>query len=145
MSRGIRKLGLLTLVEQIATSFEITFSDSQTLLFQATAGRSVPADGLVQFANPLQQVLNQFMHMLAMEIEKTIEYANRAYRTITPSQLLLMGDGCRIPSLQQELATRVGLLTQSWSIDLSRNLFGEQQIASFAIAAGLSSLAWEDL
>ena len=143
LSRGIRNLGLLPLVEQIATSFEITLSDSQTLLFQATAGRSAPTDGLDQFTNPLQQVLNQYMHLLAMEIDKTIEYANRAYRTITPSQLLLMGDGCRIPSVQQELASRVGLLTKSWSINLSRNLFGEQQIASFAIAAGLSSLAWE--
>jgi Tfp pilus assembly PilM family ATPase len=144
LSRGIRNLGLLPLIEQIATSFEITLSDSKTLLFQATAGRSVPTDDQDQFTNPLQQVLNQYMHILALEIDKTIEYANRAYRTITASQLLLMGDGCRIPSVQCELASRVGLLTQIWSIDLSSNLFGEQQIASFAIAAGLSALAWED-
>ena len=130
-------------IEQIAKSFELTVSDSQTLLFQFASSRSDSEDCSDQFANPLQQLLNQYLHILSLEIEKTVDFASRTYRTITPSQLLLMGDGARIPSLEHKLASRLGLPTLSWSIDLSRNLFGEQHISSFAIAAGLSSLAWE--
>jgi len=143
LSRGLRNIGLLPFIEQIAKSFELTVSDSQTLLFQFASSRSDSVDGSHQFANPLQQLLNQYLHILSLEIEKTVDFASRTYRTVTPVQLLLMGDGARIPSLEQELASRIGLPTQSWSIDLSRNLFGEQHISSFAIAVGLSSLAWE--
>jgi len=143
LSRALRNIGLLPFIEQIAKSFELTVSDSQTLLFQFASSRSDSEDCSEQFANPLQQLLNHYLQILSLEIEKTVDFASRTYRTITPVKLLLMGDGARIPSLEHKLASRLGIPTQTWSIERSGNLFGEHHISSFAIAAGLSSLAWE--
>jgi hypothetical protein len=80
---------------------------------------------------------------LASEIDKTIQFVNRAYRSATTNQLLLMGTGSRIANLERSLEDRTGLPARLWRIDLSDSLFGEQPTSVYAIAAGLSTLAWE--
>ena len=144
LSRGLRNLGLIQLLEQIAVSFEISIADAQTLLFQSSSseGFAKEADG---FSDLLQQRLNGYLHSLSNEIDKTIHFANRSYRTMSPSLILLMGAGVRIPGVDPAIEHRVGLTTQCWMIDVSDNLFGNQHIATFAIAAGLSALAWETI
>ena len=143
MSRALRSFGLIPLLEQISRSFEIGMSDSQTLLFQSSSTRNGHLEVQDEFANPLQQTLSGFLQLLSNEIEKTVHYANRAYRSMTPCQLLLMGAGVRIPNVDQAIEGRVGLPTHTWAIDLSENLFGNQHVATYAVASGLSMLAWE--
>lgn len=141
LSRGLRNLGLIQLLERIAVSFEVSVSDAQTLLFQSPASHS-HSKGTDGFSDLLQQRLNGYLQALSIEIDKTIHYANRSYRTMSPSLILLMGAGVRIATVDQAIEHRVGLTTQCWKIDVSENLFGNQHIAAFAIAAGLSALAW---
>ncbi len=143
MSRGLRSFGLIQLLEQIARTFEISMSDAKTLLFQSPSTRNGNPTEKDEFSNPLQQKLNGFFQSLSNEIDKTIHYANRTYRSITPYQLLLMGAGVRISNIDRAIEARIGLPTHTWAIDLSENLFGNQHVATFAIAAGLSMLAWE--
>lgn len=143
MSRALRSFGLIPLLEQISRSFEIGMCDSQTLLFQSMSTRNGSFEAQNEFANPLQQTLGGFLQSLSNEIDKTILYANRSYRSLTPCQLLLMGAGVRIPNVDLAIEGRVGLPTHTWTIDLSQNLFGNQHVATYAIASGLSMLAWE--
>lgn len=145
LSRGLRDLGLFHLLELIAISFEISLSDAQTLLFQSPSNPEGDLNAINDFSNPLQQKLGGYLQTLAHEIEKTIVFADRAYRAITPSQIMLMGAGVRIPAMDQAIEDRVGHATQTWAIDVSENLFGNQHVGVFAIAAGLSSLAWESM
>ncbi len=145
LSRGLRDLGLFHLLELISISFEISLSDAQTLLFQSPSNPEGDLNAINDFSNPLQQKLSGYLQTLAHEIEKTLEFADRAYRAITPSQIMLMGAGVRIPAMDQAIEYRVGLPTQTWAIDVSENLFGNQHVGVFAIAAGLSSLAWESM
>ena len=145
MSRGLRSFGLILLLEQIARSFELSMSDAQTLLFQSPSTRNGSSKGHDEFSNPLQQKLGAFLQSLSNEIDKTIDYTNRAYRSMVPCQLLLMGAGVRIPNVEQAIEVRVGLPTHTWAIDLSENLFGNQNVATFAVASGLSMLAWESM
>lgn len=140
LSRGVRSLGLVTLLEQIAASFDLSWADAQTLLFQSPNDSRAKTN---RFSSPLQQQIIAFLQAIANEIDKTILYVSRSHRSATPNQVLLMGAGARIPFLNQSIEERVGLPTQTWAIDLSENLFGSQPIATFAIAAGLSALAWE--
>ena len=140
LSRGVRSLGLVTLLDQIATSFDLSWADAQTLLFQSPNDSRAKTN---RFSSPLQQQIIAFLQVIANEIDKTVLYVSRSHRSASPNQVLLMGAGARIPFLNQAIEERVGLPTQSWSIDLSENLFGSQPIATFAIAAGLSALAWE--
>ncbi len=145
LSRGLRDLGLFHLLELIAVSFEISLSDAQTLLLQTPLHPEGDLNAINDFSNPLQQKLGGFLQTLANEIDKTIAFADRAYRTITPSQIMLMGAGVKIPSIDQAIENRVGLPTRTWAIHVSENLFGNQHVGVFAIASGLSSLAWETM
>ncbi len=145
ISRGLRNFGLIPLLEQIARSFELCMSDAQTLLFQSPSAHNGSPNGHDEFSNPLEQKLGGFLKSLSKEIDKTLDYTNRAYRSMAPSQLLLMGAGVRIPNVDQAIEARVGLPTHTWAIDLSENLFGNQHVATFAVASGLSMLAWESI
>lgn len=143
LSRELRGLGLITLIDQIAASFELSRSDAQTLLFQ-------PADSVIgsdssslHFSNPIHQHLSSFLQLLTAEIGKTIQFANSAYRTAVPGQILLMGAGSRIASLNSSLSDRTGLPTHYWRINQSDNLFDDHHTSVYAVAAGLSTLAWE--
>jgi len=145
LTRTLRNSGLVQLLEQIASTFEVSLSDAQTLLFQSPSSRSVSPDKTDDFTNPLQQKRNAYLMSLASEIEKTILYANRTYRTVAPTQILLMGGGVRIPNVQQSIEDRVDLPTHFWSIDTSKNLFGMKHPGIYAVASGLSALAWEGM
>jgi Tfp pilus assembly PilM family ATPase len=143
LTRAIRKNGLVRLLEEIATSFAISLADAQTLLFQSPSNRSEKSDRQDDFSNPLQQKLNGYFLSLADEIEKTILYSSRSHSKAIPHQILLMGAGVRIPSVEHSIEHRVDLPTFSWSIDASKSLFGVTHPAIYAVACGLSSLAWE--
>ena len=139
LSRGIRSLGMITLLGQIAASFEISLSDAKTLLFQSATKTPIAT------ASPVHQQLSSFLQSLTNEIDKTIAYASRAYRSAVPDQLLLMGAGAIISCLDESISERICIPTKNWTIDLSENLFDSQITATYAIAAGLSSLAWEGI
>ncbi len=144
-SRAVRSLGLIPLLERISDSFEISKSDAQTLLFQANSDRTVKGETMDGFTSQLQRELGTYLQAISNEVNRTVQYTSRSHRSATPSQLLLMGTGVQIPCLDQALAERVGLECKTWAIELSENLFGNQPIATYAIAAGLSALAWENV
>ncbi|MCY2973728.1 MAG: pilus assembly protein PilM [Planctomycetota bacterium] len=143
LTRTLRNHGLVQLLSQIASSFAISLSDAETLLFQSPFNPTISPGQNDDFSNPLKHELNGYLMSLSNEIEKTILYANRTYRTVLPVQILLMGGGVRIPYIEKSIEQRVDLPTHLWSIDLSPNLFGVKNPAIFAIACGLSVLAWE--
>jgi Tfp pilus assembly PilM family ATPase len=144
-SRGLRSLGLVPLLEKIAATFEISMSDAQTLLFQSPNNRTNEVEGRNEFSNPIHQTVSEYLGALSSEIEKTVHFASRSCPAMAPCQLLLMGAGVRIPQSDSALEERVGLPTHTWAIDVAENLFGNQHLATYAMATGLSALAWEAL
>jgi len=134
---------MFTLLEQIAGSFEISMSDAKTLLFHLHPNPTATVTTSESNLGPVHLQLSSFLQSLALEINKTIQYASRSYRFATPDQLLLMGAGTRIPYLDQSISMRISLPAKPWTIDLSENLFGNQHSATYTIAAGITALAWE--
>ncbi len=145
LSRASRSIGLLSFLERVAQSFEINIADAQTLLFQTSTGRMKLPNAEDDFANPLQQKLSGFLQGIAHEIDRTLHYVQRVHRTMVPTQIVLMGEGTRIPSIASAVEEHVGLSTSTWSLNISESLFGNQQIATYAVASALSSLAWEEV
>ncbi|MCY3009528.1 MAG: hypothetical protein NTY42_06785 [Planctomycetota bacterium] len=143
LSRELRGLGVVALLDQIADALELSRSDAQILLFQPSGKSVCDGPNTLAFSNPIHQQLSSFFQVLASEIDKTVQFVNRAYRSATTNQLLLMGTGSRIANLERSLEDRTGLPARLWRIDLSDSLFGEQPTSVYAIAAGLSTLAWE--
>jgi Tfp pilus assembly PilM family ATPase len=145
LSRELRGLGLVSLLDQIADAFELSRSDAQTLLFQPSGKAANDDPNKLAFSNPIHQYLSSFFQVLAAEIDKTIQFATRAYRFAVPSQLLMMGAGSRICNLGRSIEDRTGLSARLWSIDQSDSLFADKPSSIYAIAAGLSTLAWEQM
>jgi Tfp pilus assembly PilM family ATPase len=143
MTRILRNSGLLQLLTQISATFEVSLADAQTLLFQSPTSRAFASDRSDEFTDPLQQKRNAYLMALTSEFEKTIVYISRTYRECIPSQILLMGGGVRIPNLKQAIEHRTEMPTDFWAIDTSSNLFGLKHAGVYAIASGLSALAWE--
>jgi type IV pilus assembly protein PilM len=144
LSRASRSIGLLSFLEQIAQGLEISVADAQTLLFQLPKSCKTVHAGDTDFANPLQQRLGGFLHALVHEIDRTLHYTQKAHRTMVPNEIVLMGEGTRIRNIAESLEQQIGLCTKIWSLDVSENIFGNQPIATYAVASALSSLAWED-
>jgi Tfp pilus assembly PilM family ATPase len=145
LSRELRGLGVIGLLDQIGAAFELSRSDSQTLLFQS-ADNSIRSDSnTFEFSNPIHQYLSSYFQVLSAEIVKTIQFANRAYHYDFPNQLLIMGAGSRITNLERSLENRTDLPTRLWRINISDSLFADQPSSVYAVAAGLSTLAWEQV
>lgn len=145
LSRELRGLGVVALLDQIANAFELSRSDARTLLFQPS-GRAVnDHTNTLSFSNPIHQYLSSYFQVLSAEIVKTIQFANRAYHYDIPNQLLIMGAGSRITNLEHSLENRTDLPTRLWRINISDSLFADQPSSVYAVAAGLSTLAWEQM
>jgi type IV pilus assembly protein PilM len=145
LSRNLRHQDLWSLIKQIAVSFEISLPDACVLLFQSPGSAKDLQAGEDSFSNPLAQQINSLSHSLCDEINRTIHFVERTLPTIAPTQAVLMGAGTRIPDIAKSIQYRIGMPTQLWSIPLADNLVGEKHLSSYAVAAGLSALAWEVL
>ena len=143
LTRSLRNCGLISLLEGIARIFEVSLSDAQTLLFQSPANDLVNDSGQEEFSNPLRQRTDTFLHALSYEINKTLEYSRRLLHSVAPERILLMGAGVKIPRIAIVLEQKTSIPTQVWCMESSLGQWGSRPLGSFAIAAGLSSLAWD--
>jgi len=142
LTRSLRNCGLLSLLESVAKSFEVSLFDAQTLLFQSSTVDKSYDSSQEKFSNPLRHCLESYLQALSIEINKTIEYSDRAFHSIAPEVILLMGAGVKIPFVAKILEQKTSLPTLLWDMDVSNGQVGSLPIGSFAVSAALSSLAW---
>jgi Tfp pilus assembly PilM family ATPase len=143
LTRSLRSCSLLSLLEGIARVFEVSVSDAQTLLFQSSANDSFQNSGKEGFSNPLRQRTDVFLNALSFEINKTLEYYSRAFYSVPPQRILIMGAGVKIPGIASVLEQKTNLPTFVWSMESTFGPLESRPLGSFAIAAGLSCLAWD--
>jgi Tfp pilus assembly PilM family ATPase len=143
LTRSLRSCSLISLLEGIARIFEVSLSDAQTLLFQSSSNDSFDDSGKEGFSNPLRQRIDAFLISLSYEVNKTLEYSKRLFHSASPERILLMGAGVKLPRIAQVLEQKTSLPTQFWCIETSLGQLENRPLGSFAIAAGLSCLAWD--
>ena len=80
-------------------------------------------------------------HFVA-EVKRTIEFINLQFRSIAPQRLVVAGGGALVPGLPEVLAAETGLKVRLWSLASEGNSRPDE--ALYAVAAALSSLAWEE-
>ena len=142
MSRCLTGLGLSRMLEDVAISFGISMGDAQTLLFadiqrhQDSTGNGVQAS--------VMQMARAFAQSLAMEINRTVSFVHRSNSRLAPRQLILMGEGVQLCGIESSLRERIAIPIDLWAIPHPTHRLSRQQIATYAIASGLSALAWEE-
>lgn len=142
LTRSLRSCSLISVLKNIAATFEVNLADAQTLLFQSSTFDDTNALNQEGFSNPLRRAIESYLQTLSLEIKKTVQFSDRAFQSITPERIVLMGAGVKIPRIAETLERKTNLLTDFWNIPGSAERFGNQPVGNFAIAAGLSSLAW---
>lgn len=142
LTRSLRGCSLLTVLKNIASTFEVNLADAQTLLFQSSTPDEPATLSQEGFSNPLRRIIECYLQTLSLEIKKTVQFSDRAFQAIAPERIILMGAGVKIPKIAETLERKTNLWTESWNLQSSNAGFGNQPAGSFAVAAGLSSLAW---
>lgn len=141
LTRGLRHQGLRNLLQEIADAFDISLADARVLLFQSCAfqeGTSSPGS-----SNPLHQHIQAFLQSITAEINRTLRFVERSLAVSTPNQAIVMGPGSQIPKIASLIGNRLGLQARLWTIAGTESTAAIKNTASYAVAAGLSALAWE--
>lgn len=138
-TRVLRGAGMHTVMQPLEEGLSISIEECEQLLVRygiATRGAdptlaSQRATELV--AHPLQELVS--------EIERTIEYISAQFRNCKPQQVCLFGGGALVKNFPEYISERLGMPAVPWSLSQEEV---DRTDALFGVAAGLSSLAWEE-
>jgi Tfp pilus assembly PilM family ATPase len=144
LTRCLRNQGLLQLLHQIAATYDVSLSDANVLLIQSESKLSSDSLGSNNSLSALHQQINRMLQSLRHEIERTLRYLDRSLGITRPAQLVLMGHGSAIPNIARLMEGKLGIATIPWTMEYRNGEDDSTHLAPFAVAAGLSLLAWED-
>jgi Tfp pilus assembly PilM family ATPase len=137
-ARPLRGVGLQSLLEPLESNLQLNRDECQQLLQHfglAPIGESptlATAKTMQIVAHPLQDLLN--------EIKRTVDYICQHFRRCAPRHVCLTGGGAAIKNLPEHIGQRLQMPTTPWTLEGCPPNAGD---ALYALAAGLSALAWE--
>jgi Tfp pilus assembly PilM family ATPase len=138
-ARPLKRAALARIFAELETRLGLFPEESRQLL----ANPDLPSatQGGLRLA---AEIVRHGLAEVAEEIRRTLVYWRTLSRGGSPQGIVLAGGGALLPGAVDALATSLALPVRAW--DLPRCEAGEQGPATslFAVAAGLSALAWED-
>lgn len=138
-TRVLRGVGMHSVMQPLESGLGISLEECEQLLvrFGIVAGGTPPTLASERttelIAQPLQELIS--------EIERTVEYVAAQFRNCKPQQLCLFGGGALIKNLPEYVSDRLGMPARPWCLRADEPV-GTDPL--FGVAAGLSSLAWEE-
>ncbi|MDX1962341.1 MAG: hypothetical protein SFX18_04265 [Pirellulales bacterium] len=141
--RQVRQIGYMQLLAPICEAWQISTSEAAAILKKAgLAGDSHRGGGNVSAL--LNQLLARVCGELCGELDRTWAYVGRVYPKLLPETMWLTGSGGEIPGLDGVLQQKFEIVTQPWSLQPLISVWSAGADAPYAMAAGLSALAWEE-
>jgi Tfp pilus assembly PilM family ATPase len=137
-SRTLRGLGIQALMQPLQTTLGITTEECEQLLIRYGVASSGAGTLAVQrtmdiITHPLEDLLG--------EIKRTVDYIAQQFRGCKPRQVCLFGGGALIKNLSDLLSSELEMPVAPWTLGGNQ---ADPADALYGVAAGLSSLAWED-
>jgi type IV pilus assembly protein PilM len=138
-SRLLRSESFRSIIQPLQSSLNLSVEESRQLL--AHVGVGVPGQNTPQTGNSIMQRVVGPLDSLITELFRTIEFIHRQPGRYYPSRVCLMGGGGLIKNLPMLLESKLQIPVELWALpdtpsDLSDPLY--------AVAAALSSLAWDN-
>jgi Tfp pilus assembly PilM family ATPase len=144
LTRCLRNQGLVQLLHHISATYDVSLSDAHVLLFQSESRIGGSPTGSNNSLNALHQQINRMLQSLRHEVERTLRFLGRSMGIAPPTQLVVMGAGSAIPNVAKLIEGRLGIPTSPWTMEYGDGENNGVQLSPYAVAAGLSMLAWED-
>ena len=144
LTRILNHHGFEKLLIPLASEFEITLAEVNLLLMKAAV------EGSRKMGNPneLMEIVSEFqlrfVQSLAGEIYRTLEYIRAEHGNSEPKGILLCGNGSVMPMLSLQFEQLLEIPTETWSLACSDHVNCGMPLSLYAVAAGLSTIAWEE-
>ena len=144
LTRVLNHHGFEKMLVPLASEFAITPAEVNLLLMKAATegGRQMESP------NELMEIVSEFqlrfVQSLAGEVYRTLEYIRAEHGNSEPGGILLCGNGSIMPMLSLQFEQLLEIPTETWSLAGSEQVERGMPVSLYAVAAGLSAIAWEE-
>jgi Tfp pilus assembly PilM family ATPase len=138
-ARVLRGGGLQSMMRPLEEALHVSEEECHQLLTRY--GVVHENDTSASNARATMQLIADPLDCLVNEINRTLGYVRQQFPESPPKCMWLLGGGAGIRNLPEYLSKSVGLPALPWTLNPDRSDTGD---ASYAIAAALSALSWED-
>jgi Tfp pilus assembly PilM family ATPase len=143
VTRVLSHHGFENVLLPLGSEFALTPTEVYLLILKASqASQDVhhPSGELLEIVSEYQV---RFVHSLAAEIYRTLEYLRAEQYADDPTEILVCGSGSVMPKVCEQLEQLIELPTQRWTIPSSHESSPGLPASLYTVAAGLSAIAWE--
>lgn len=144
LTRTLNQHGFERVLTPLGEEFAITPSEVSSLLLKVAQDGSKAWTDSRDLMEIVAEHQLRFVQSLASEIYRTLEYIRAEHSNLSPTGIVLCGDGSVMPNISTQFEQLLELPTEPWSIAVGKNARIGLPTSLYAVAAGLSAIAWED-
>jgi len=145
LTRTLNQHGFERVLTPLGEEFAITSPEVSSLLLKVSQDGAKAWTDSKELMEIVSEYQLRFVQSLASEIYRTLEYIRAEHSDISPTGILLCGDGSVMPNMSIQFEQLLELPTETWSIAVGENARMGLPTSLYAVAAGLSAMAWEDV
>lgn len=144
LTRVLNQHGFEKMLVPLASEFAISPSEVNLLLMKAATEGSRQLETPNELIEIVSEFQLRFVQSLAGEVYRTLEYIRAEHGNSEPSGILLCGNGSVMPMLSLQFEQLLEIPTEAWSLAGSEQVNRGMPVSLYAVAAGLSAIAWEE-
>lgn len=143
ITRVLSEHGFDNLLVPLGAEFSVRPSDVNCVIIKASQNAKETSQQSGELREILYEYQLRFVQSLATEIYRTLEYIRAEQYGNEPTGIILCGSGSVLPNVSQQFEQLLELPTETWSLSLGSDVCLAFPISLYAVAAGLSAIAWE--
>jgi Tfp pilus assembly PilM family ATPase len=144
LTRVLNHHGFEKMLVPLASEFAISPAEVNLLLMKAATEGSRQMESPNELMEIVSEFQLRFVQSLAGEVYRTLEYIRAEHGNSEPSGILLCGNGSITPMLSLQFEQLLETPTETWSLAGSEQVERGMPVSLYAVAAGLSAIAWEE-
>lgn len=144
LTRVLNHHGYEKMLVPLSSEFAITPAEVNLLLMKAATEGNRQMDSSNELVEIVSEFQLRFVQSLAGEVYRTLEYIRAEHSSSDPTGILLCGNGAVLPMLSFQFEQLLEIPTETWSLAGSEQVNRGMPVSLYAVAAGLSAIAWEE-
>jgi type IV pilus assembly protein PilM len=144
-ARQLRDGGIRQIVAQVSESLGLLEGEALHVLREFGLPTTAPSEaGNEQIQDVVGEIVTELLDGIADELTRTLAYLSSLGSMNVPDSICLLGEGAAIRNLPQSLSAKIDSSIWNWNLPgAAQYQSSEPPAAVLAVAAALSSLAWE--
>lgn len=143
VSRVLKHHGFENILVPLAEEFGILPIETFFLILKAANASCKISNHSSELLDILSQYQLRFVQSLASEVYRTLEYIRAEKCGENPAGIILCGNGSIMPKACLQFEQLLELPSETWSLPMRKGTGTTLPPSLYAIAAGLSAIAWE--